>query len=112
MRTHSGEKILHLQRMWKMFLSVCKFTYTYVNHSDKRPYSCTECEKCFAHRADLRRRMQEHTREKPYPDTECGKCFLSSNDLQYHIKHTLEKSLTVAKNVENVSLNLLIYIHI
>ncbi|XP_069606121.1 zinc finger protein 154-like [Ranitomeya imitator] len=44
-------------------------------HTDAMPYSCSECGKPFNNKSSLVRHQWVHTGLKPYSCSECGKCF-------------------------------------
>ncbi|XP_077109951.1 uncharacterized protein LOC143766282 isoform X2 [Ranitomeya variabilis] len=57
-----------------------------------KPYSCSECGKCFNHKSQLASHQRIHTQEKPYSCLECGKCFNHKSNLVTHQQiHATEK---------------------
>ncbi|XP_044151124.1 gastrula zinc finger protein XlCGF71.1-like isoform X3 [Bufo gargarizans] len=60
--------------------------------AQKKPYSCSECDKCFIWKSGLLQHQRFHTGEKPFSCSECGKCFTRKTSIFEHQRiHTGEK---------------------
>ncbi|KAM4034647.1 LOW QUALITY PROTEIN: uncharacterized protein ACNLHF_021312 [Anomaloglossus baeobatrachus] len=67
-------------------------------HKRKKPYSCSECDKCFRQKVNLIRHQKIHTREKPFLCLQCGKRFKRKAHLVTHQRfHSVEKLLSCSE---------------
>ncbi|XP_044154392.1 gastrula zinc finger protein XlCGF66.1-like [Bufo gargarizans] len=97
-RVHTSKNQFSCSECDKRFAHKSALTIHHRTHTGEKPFSCSECGKCYRIKQNLVIHQRSHTGEKPFSCSECGKCYSIKQKLVIHQRsHTGEKPFSCSE---------------